>query len=135
MFRFFPQPATRNPHHPSTIDHDAPDSPESKLVGGMLQENPDMAKNASPIHWVSAADEPSLIVHGTEDKLVPYPQSVDFEKALEAAGVPTVLLTVKGGGHGNGFGPAVSNAVEAFLAEKLLGREPELKDGEVQAGE
>lgn len=121
--------------HPSKIDHNAPDSPESKLVGGTLQENPDTAKNASPISWVSAADEPSLIVHGTKDELVPYPQSVDFEKALEAAGVPTILLTVEGGGHGAGFGPAVDEAVKAFLGQQLQGEEVELSDSTVAAGE
>lgn len=120
--------------HPSTIDHNAPDSPESKLIGGAIQENPDKARNASPIAWVSEDDEPSLIVHGTEDKLVPYPQSVDLEKALEAAGVPTVLLTVQGGGHGSGFGPAVNSAVEAFLAKHLRGSGEGVEDGEVEAG-
>lgn len=121
--------------HPSRIDHDAPDSPESKLVGGTLQENPDIAKNASPIHWVSAADEPSLIVHGTKDELVPYPQSVDFEKALEKAGVTTVLLTVEGGGHGGGFGPAVDAAVKDFLNHHLHGKDSELDDKTIAAGE
>lgn len=121
--------------YPGKMDHNAPESPESKLVGGALQENPDMAKNASPITWVSGADEPSLIVHGTKDELVPYPQSVDLEKALEAAGVPTILLTVDGGGHGAGFGPAVDAAVIAFLGQQLYGKEVELSDSTVAAGE
>ena len=121
--------------HPSRIDHDAPDSPESMLVGGTLQENPDTANNASPITWVSSADEPSLIVHGTEDQLVPYPQSADFEQALEEAGVPTILLTVDGGGHGQGFGPAVNEAVAEFLNHHLLGEPLSLDDGTVAAGE
>ncbi|MDF1659789.1 MAG: alpha/beta hydrolase fold domain-containing protein [Verrucomicrobiales bacterium] len=121
--------------HPSRIDHDSPESPESKLVGGPLQENPDTAKNASPIHWVSSADEPSLIVHGTKDELVPYPQSVDFERALEEAGVPTILLTVEDGGHGAGFGPSVDEAVKAFLGRQLRGEEVELSDATVAAGE
>lgn len=121
--------------HPGKIDHDAPESPESKLVGGPLQENPDVANDASPITWVSSADEPSLIVHGTKDELVPYPQSVDFEKALEEAGVPTILLTVEGGGHGKGFGPAVNEAVSEFLHHHLLGEELSLNDGTVASGD
>lgn len=119
--------------HPSIMDHMAPDSPESKLVGGPILENPNKAKNASPVTWVSSDDEPSLIVHGTDDKLVPYPQSVVLEKALEKAGVPTVLLTVKGGGHGQGFGPAVNEAVTTFLNHQLLGEEKTISDGEVDA--
>jgi acetyl esterase/lipase len=121
--------------HPSTIDHDAATSPESLLIGGAIQENPDKAKNASPIHWVSPDDEPSLIVHGTEDPLVPYPQSVEFEKKLESAGVPTVLLTVEGGGHGKGFGPAVTEAVKVFLDHHLCGQEKTVADGTVASGE
>ncbi|MEM7601924.1 MAG: alpha/beta hydrolase fold domain-containing protein [Verrucomicrobiota bacterium] len=121
--------------HPGRMTHNAPDSPESKLVGGTLQEHPEVAKNASPITWVSDADEPSLIVHGTEDQLVPYPQSVSLEKALEEVGVSTVLLTVEGGGHGQGFGPAVDKAVRAFLDHQLYGNELSLEDSTVAAGE
>lgn len=119
--------------HPSVIDHLAANSPESRLVGGELSKNPDKAKNASPITWVSSDDEPSLIVHGTDDKLVPYMQSVDFEKALEKAGVPTALLTVKGGGHGQGFGREVNEAVAAFLDHHLRGAEKTVEDGEIEA--
>ncbi|MDF1824632.1 MAG: alpha/beta hydrolase [Verrucomicrobiales bacterium] len=121
--------------HPGKFDHDAPGSPESRLVGGPLQENPDIAKNASPIHWVSGADQPSLIVHGTKDEVVPYPQSVDLEKALEEAGVPTIFLSVEGGGHGRGFGPTVQEAVVEFLNHHLLGEAMTLEDKTVAAGE
>lgn len=121
--------------HPSRIDHDAPDSPESLLVGGALQDHPEKAKSAAPLHWVSSDDEPSLIVHGTADMLVPYPQSVALEKALEEAGVPTVLLTVEEGGHGQGFGPTVQQAVTTFLAHHLLGEEEVPEDGTVAKGE
>ncbi|MDF1859930.1 MAG: alpha/beta hydrolase fold domain-containing protein [Verrucomicrobiales bacterium] len=120
--------------HPSTIDHDATTSPESLLIGGAIQENPDKAKKASPIHWVSPDDKPSLIVHGTEDQLVPYPQSVEFEKKLEGAGVPTVLLTVEGGGHGKGFGPAVTEAVKVFLDHHLRGQEKTVNDATIASG-
>lgn len=121
--------------HPGRMDHNAPDSPESKLVGGTLQEKPDVAKNASPVTWVSSDDEPSLIVHGTEDPLVPYPQSEKLEEMLEKAGVPTVLLTVEGAGHGQGFGPAVTEAVRTFFDHHLRGTEKTVSDGTVQAGE
>ncbi len=121
--------------HPSKIDHNAPDSPESKLVGGPLQQRVEIAQQASPITWVSAADAPSLIVHGTADQLVPYPQSIDLEKALEAASVPTILLTVQDGGHGQGFGPSVSEAVQSFVAHHLRGEPLEMDDHTVEAGQ
>lgn len=121
--------------HPSRMDHDAPGSPESLLIGGPIQENPDKAKDASPVHWVSEDDEPFLIVHGTKDPLVPYAQSVDLEKRLEEAGVPAILLTVKEGGHGNGFGPTVTETVRTFLAFHLRGIGKEPADAVIVAGE
>lgn len=121
--------------HPSTIPHNDPGSPESKLIGGALQEHPEKAKSASPIEHVSADDAPMLIVHGDKDPLVPFPQSVDFEKRLEAAGVPAILVKVEGGEHGKGFGPTVNEIVEAYLAKQLLGESRELADQTVKAGE
>ncbi len=43
---------------------------------------------------------PFLLVHGDNDKQVPYQQSVDFRAALLAAGVPCTLITIPGGSHG-----------------------------------
>jgi acetyl esterase/lipase len=121
--------------HPSSIDHHSPQSPESRLIGGAVLEHPDRARSASPIEHVSRDDAPHLIVHGTADKLVPYPQSVAFEKRLEAAGVPAILLTVEGGGHGQGFGKSVGAVVEAYFAKHLLGGESgEIADRTIPAG-
>lgn len=121
--------------HPSSIRHNDAGSPESKLIGGPIRAHPEKAAQVSPITHVSAGDAPHLIVHGTEDRAVPYPQSLDYEKRLEAAGVPAILITVEGGGHGQGFGPAVNAAVEAYLAQHLRGEAREIADKKVQAGE
>jgi len=37
----------------STMDHDAPDSPESKLIGGPVQEHKDNVQRANPITYVT----------------------------------------------------------------------------------
>jgi acetyl esterase/lipase len=65
--------------------HDAPDSPESRLVGGPIQENPDKVRRANPITYVDKDAVPFLIVHGTLDRLVPFNQSQLLAAALEAA--------------------------------------------------
>ncbi len=59
----------------STMKHDAPDAPESKLIGGPIQENPPKAQKANPITYVTKDDPPFLIVHGDKDPLVPHNQS------------------------------------------------------------
>jgi len=118
------------------FDHDAPNSPESRMLGGALQHVPGKARNASPLFHVSADDEAFLIVHGTQDLLVPYAQSVAFEKKLERAGVKAVFLTVDGGGHGAGFGgPVVKSYVRRFLEIHLHGKAHALDDATVGAGE
>src|SRR6185437_7517091 len=77
--------------HSSRIDHNAPDSPESKLIGGALQENKEKARAASPITYISRDDPPFLILHGTEDPLVPFNQSERLAEALKTVGVPCVF--------------------------------------------
>ena len=121
--------------HESIIDHNAPDSPESKLVGGPILENPDKAKSASPIEHITADDAPHLIVHGDKDRVVPYPQSTDYKKRLESAAVPAILVTVAGGEHGKGFGPSVEKVVAAYLEKMLLGEKREITDKTIPAGE
>lgn len=103
----------------SRMNHDAPDSPESLLIGGAVQENKEKANRANPINYVSKGDPPMLLVHGDADPLVPYQQSEELYAALQQAGVEAALHIVKGGGHGTGFGPEVDRLVEQFLERQL----------------
>jgi acetyl esterase/lipase len=86
----------------SRLDHDAPDSPESKLVGGPIQTAPftAVAKQANPINYVSDDDPPFLIVHGDNDRLVSHRQSEMLHAALTKAGVASKLQIEPGAGHG-----------------------------------
>jgi acetyl esterase/lipase len=100
---FGPTDFTRMNEHAypgSILDHDAADSPESLLLGGAVQENPDKAARANPITYVSQDDPPFLILHGDRDKLVPHHQNELLEAALQEAGVPVTLHTIQGAGHG-----------------------------------
>ena len=85
--------------HPSKINHNAPDSPESQLIGAPIQQSKKIAKQASPLHHVTAEDAPFIHFHGTDDPLVPFHQSKVFHQALKENGVPSALITLKGGGH------------------------------------
>jgi acetyl esterase/lipase len=80
--------------------HDGPDSPESKLLGGPVQENREKAERANPIAYVSNDDPPFLILHGDRDATVPFSQSELLEEALRKAGVDVTFRPVKGAGHG-----------------------------------
>lgn len=86
----------------SRIDHDAPNSPESKLVGGPVQERKEAATAASPVTYASADDAPMLLVHGDRDNVVPIGQSKELHEALKKAGVDVTFTTIPGAGHGDG---------------------------------
>jgi acetyl esterase/lipase len=102
--------------------HDTADSPESKLVGGPIQENKDKVAKTNPITYVTQDDPPFLIVHGDADPLVPHHQSELLEAALKKAGVQVTFYTVKGGGHGGFKDPNVPVLTKEFLARHLKGK-------------
>jgi dipeptidyl aminopeptidase/acylaminoacyl peptidase len=100
--------------------HDAPDSPESKLIGGPIQEHPDRVAQANPVTYVRRDAPPFLIVHGEVDPLVPHHQSELLVAALETAQVPVSFYTVAGAGHGGFTDPRVPEMTRAFLEEHLV---------------
>jgi acetyl esterase/lipase len=108
-------------HRPpaATMAHDAPDSPESQLVGGPIRANPDKVARANPITYVTPDDPPFFIVHGDADLLVPHHQSELLEAALRRAGVRVRLVTIPGGPHGGETVRAGLPAALDFLTETL----------------
>ena len=117
--------------YPSRIDHDAANSPESELIGGALQENKKKAMDASPINYVTKDDCPFIHVHGTDDQLVPYNQSVILHKKLLENGCDSRLITVKGGGHGGFRNDTIQKITEKFFAKQLLGKELQIGKREI----
>jgi acetyl esterase/lipase len=123
----------------SSIDHDAFNSPESKLIGfsdlgeglGVLRENLDnptapfpekatLARLVNPIEHLDAADPPVFIAHGDLDTTVPLGQSLRLATAFEEAGIEHVMRVVVGAGHGFGTqGPTVNAEAIAFITEQL----------------
>jgi len=121
----------------STIDHDAPNSPESRLIGyslpgqgiGVLRANIDnpappfpalvqKVVQANPQTWVDADDPPFMVAHGTADTLVPFGQSLRLLSMLSAFGHTPMFVPVEEAGHG-GFPPLVADQVHAFLLTVL----------------
>ncbi|MGD1042454.1 MAG: alpha/beta hydrolase [Sedimentisphaerales bacterium] len=108
---------------PNGMVHNSPDSPESKLIGGPVQENREKAAKANPITYVTKDDPPFLIVHGNTDPLVPHHQSELLEAALKKAGVPVTFYTVKGGGHGGFKDPNVPRLTREFFEKNLKNKQ------------
>jgi acetyl esterase/lipase len=108
----------------SRINHDAPDSPESKLLGGPLQQQVALAAQANPITYVDGDDPPFLIVHGDQDPLVPAQQSRLLLDALRAAKVAAELVIVPGGGHGPFREPQQLEQVRKFFDQYLKPTDP-----------
>jgi acetyl esterase len=54
----------------------------------------------SPVNNIQAGAPPFLLIHGTDDALVPFSQSKVMCERLKAAGASCELYPVEGGGHG-----------------------------------
>ena len=87
----------------STMVHDAPDSPESILMGAPIQDNDDLCALANPISYIDHDDPPFLILHGDADPLVPHCQSEKLYEALKKEGVSSQFVLVPEAGHGPGL--------------------------------
>jgi len=83
-------------------NHNEASSPESKVLGGPVQENVEKAKLVSALTYVDANDPAFLIQHGTADCNVPPAQGQALCDALaQAIGKDHVTLTfIDGAGHG-----------------------------------
>lgn len=104
--------------------HDSANSPEAKLVGGLIQDKAFAAKvqSANPVRYVTKDDPPFLIVHGDHDPLVPHHQSELLYEALVKTGIPVRFITVNGGGHGAGFpNQELNPIVREFFDHNLKG--------------
>jgi acetyl esterase/lipase len=99
--------------------HDDPNSPESLLLGGPIQELPERAKLANPCNYVTKDDPPFLIIHGKRDHIVAHGQSELLANALKSAGVSVDFRSLTNAAHGDGFGEAEHKAAEDFLIEHL----------------
>lgn len=103
------------------IDHDSAESPESRLVGGPVQERREIARSASPIEYVDPTDPPLLVVHGDQDRLVPIGQSEELVRRIRRSDGSVVFLEIEDGGHGGFRNPLIQQAVRRFLEHHLHG--------------
>ena len=75
-------------------------------------------REVSPARLVDRIEIPVLLIHGTDDYVVPLAQSRAMKKALDAAGIESELVELEGEGHSgwtNGSEMRALAKIDAFL--------------------
>jgi acetyl esterase/lipase len=110
---------------PSVIKFNTPADPYSGLIGVQLGKDEAKENAVSPTHFASKESAPVLIMHGDEDALVPYAQSVDFAEKLKKAGVDVMLQKFPKSGHGGPsfYLPKVRELIATYFDKKLKGKD------------
>lgn len=67
---------------------------------GSRSDRVDLARQLSPVNHVRAGVPPIITIHGEQDDIAPYEGAVRLHAALEKAGVPNQLITLKNRKHG-----------------------------------
>jgi dipeptidyl aminopeptidase/acylaminoacyl peptidase len=70
----------------------------NRFMGVKDDDDPKLAE-ISPLVHAADADAPILLIHGTDDTVVPIAQSEDMEDALKAAGRPVSFVKLKSEDH------------------------------------
>ncbi|MQS52075.1 alpha/beta hydrolase [Companilactobacillus mishanensis] len=110
--------------------HAGPTSPEAILVNGVsfgtdlsagIQENPEKAREASPIDYIHPGLPPFLLMHGDKDVVVSCKQAEYMATALRDRGNEVKQVLVHGAGHGTPewFQPTMIDFITDWLCEKL----------------
>jgi len=90
------------------------------LFGASLEDAPERWAAGNPFTYVdTSADIDYLIIHGTEDELVPVALSEQLSTALESAGRRVSLEIIEGETHGGVIEPVVVNDVVVAFLESL----------------
>ncbi len=80
---------------------------------GSMNNREELARLVSPIHYVRPGLPAIITIHGDQDNIVPYRHAMRLHAALDQAGVPNKLVSIKGAGHG-GFNR--QSMIESFAA-------------------
>jgi acetyl esterase/lipase len=67
---------------------------------GSRSDRMELAKQLSPVNYVRTGLPPIITIHGDQDDIAPYDGAVRLHAALDKAGVPNQLVTLKGRKHG-----------------------------------
>lgn len=109
--------------HARRVNGDDSDAYEYWLrsIGDPRQDR-ERLETRSPVRRVEGWRAPTLLIHGSDDELVPFDQSRDMERALSRAGADVRLVELEDEGH-NAWSTRnealVLTEIETFLARHL----------------
>jgi uncharacterized protein len=91
------------------------------LLRGQPDDNPDLAKLASPVEHVDMSDPPLLLIHGDQDPQVPINQAHELQGKYSQLGLPVQFEVVHGAAHGGNrfYDDALIPVLQSFLKENL----------------
>jgi len=101
----------------------------SNLIGAKAGVDVEKSKAVSPIQYVSKSSPPFLIYHGTWDQFVPFQQSEELVKKLQANKVEVMLQPMANMEHSGAIywtEPALK-LVKAFFDRHLQGKKVDLQ--------
>ena len=130
----------------SVLDHDAPGSPESMVLGEAVHGHSladirehaedrsapwpsllELARDASPVHAVSPRHAaPLFTAHGRQDRLIAFAQAERLHARLLELELSSTLRPVDDAGHG--LGPDIHREATAWIREQLAQLKEEGED-------
>lgn len=94
------------------------------FIASSWEDSPELYREASPVYHLSKDDPPTLIFHGTSDRLVPVSQSDELKTRLDSLGVPCVYYRLPLWPHTMDMAERVNvfcrNRMDEFFRKYLL---------------
>jgi acetyl esterase/lipase len=84
---------------PPGWSHEEPRRATTKLVGGRLEDRPELVRMANPITHIRPGAPPFLIIHGEADEVVPVVQAQLLADALTRSGAESTFLRLPCADH------------------------------------
>ncbi len=109
--------------NPTTLNHHLPDSPEGLVMGADMRANPELRKVLS-VETNLTEDTvmpPTLIMHGTLDRIVNCTGSVALYRKMKELGKEVSLYLIEGADHGGPafWIPEVLDVVDNFIQDVI----------------
>ncbi len=84
------------------------------------EEAPELYRQASPITYLDKSDPPTLILHGTSDRLVPVSQSDNLKTKLDSLGIPSTYHRLPGWPHAMDQSKRVNDYCQSAIHDFLI---------------